>query len=203
MRYGLAITAASAALLPVARAAWGYTSSGGYYVVDTEAANPFTFKVSQSSCDIRSLYYRSYQYSSQASHIGSGLGSATVSIQTIGDYIKITCATSTLNHYYVAHKGDATVYMATYTVRLLVSVAPVVTAEPSIGELRFIARLNSALLTTSAFPESYSGSGSAGTVEGSDVFRDSSGRTYSKFYSSVKFIDDQVHWVATSDAGVH
>ncbi|KAG8900328.1 hypothetical protein FRC01_010174, partial [Tulasnella sp. 417] len=194
MRYGLAITAASAALLPVARAAWGYTSSGGYYVVDTEAANSFTFKVSQSSCDIRSLYYRGaeYQYSSQASHIGSGLGSATVSIQTIGDYIKITCATSTLSHYLVAHKGDATVYMATYT-----------TAEPSIGELRFIARLNSALLTTSAFPQSYSGQGSAGTVEGSDVFRDSSGHTYSKFYSSVKFIDDQVHWVATSDAGVH
>ncbi|KAG8952021.1 hypothetical protein FRC04_005354 [Tulasnella sp. 424] len=194
MRYGTIITAASAALLPVANAAWGYTTSGGYYTVDTQADNTFTFKVSQSSCDITSLYYHGaeYQYGSQASQISSGLGSVTSSIQTIGDYIKITCTTSTLTQYLVAHKGDATIYMATYT-----------TAEPSIGELRFLARLNSALLTTSAFPQSYSGDGTAGAVEGSDVYKDSAGHTYSKFYSSVRFIDDQVHWVSTSNGDVH
>ncbi|KAG8964221.1 hypothetical protein FRC00_003323 [Tulasnella sp. 408] len=194
MRYGLAFAAASAALFPVAYAAWGYTSSGGSYVVDTGSSNSFTFKVSQSSCDITSLYFIGveYQYSSQASHISSGLGSATVSAQTIGDYIKITCVTSTLTQYLVAHKGESTIFMATYT-----------TAEPSVGELRFLARLNSAQLTTSAFPQSYSGQGTAGAVEGSDVYKDSSGQTYSKFYSSVRFIDDQVHWVSTSDGGVH
>lgn len=120
------------------------------------------------------------------------MGSVSFSITTIGDYIKITCTTSTLTQYLVAHNGDSNIYMATYT-----------TAEPSVGELRFIARLNSALLTTSAYPASYSGLGTAGAVEGSDVYYDSSGYTYSKFYSSVRFIDDQVHWVSTSDASVH
>lgn len=33
----------------------------------------------------------------------------------VGDYIKITCETSTLTHYYVAHSGDPIIYMATYT----------------------------------------------------------------------------------------
>jgi rhamnogalacturonan endolyase len=33
----------------------------------------------------------------------------------LGDYIKITCETSTLTHYYVAHSGDPIIYMATYT----------------------------------------------------------------------------------------
>ena len=32
-----------------------------------------------------------------------------------GDYIKITCETDTLTHYYVAHNGDPIIYMATYT----------------------------------------------------------------------------------------
>ncbi|KAG9004202.1 hypothetical protein FRB90_011043 [Tulasnella sp. 427] len=193
MRYAI-LAAASAAIAPVARAAFGYTSSGGYWTVDAGSANPFVFKVSQSSCDITSLVYRSveYQYSSQNSHISSGLGSVTSSITTIGDYIKITCSTSTLTQYLVVHKGDSTVYMATYT-----------TAEPDIGELRFIARLKSDLLTTSAYPQSYSGLGTAGAVEGSDVYKDSSGYTYSKFYSSVRFIEDKVHWVSTSDSSVH
>ncbi|KAG8945494.1 hypothetical protein FRC04_000779 [Tulasnella sp. 424] len=188
------LAAAFAALAPVAHAAFGYTSSGSSYTIDTASANIFTFTVSSASCDITSLYYHGaeYQYSATASHIGSGLGSVSFSITTSGDYIKITCATDTLTHYMVAHNGDSNIYMATYT-----------TAEPSIGELRFIARLNSALLTTSAYPQSYSGDGTAGAVEGSDVYYDSNGYTYSKFYSSVRFIDDQVHWVSTSDSGVH
>lgn len=102
--------------------------------------------------------------------------------------------------------------MATYTVCPLNSFYSLIlltlhsnsqTAEPSIGELRFIARLKSNLLTTSAFPQSYSGSGTAGAVEGSDVYKDGSGYTYSKFYSSVRFIEDKCHWVATSGLDVH
>ncbi|KAG9017222.1 hypothetical protein FRB90_001332 [Tulasnella sp. 427] len=188
------LAAAVAALSSVARATFGYTSSGSSYTIDTASSNIFTFTVSSASCDITSLYYHGaeYQYSATASHISSGLGSVSFSITTIGDYIKITCTTDTLTHYMVAHNGDSTIYMATYT-----------TAEPSVGELRFIARLNSALLTTSAYPQSYSGDGTAGAVEGSDVYKDSNGYTYSKFYSSVRHIDDQVHWVSTSDSGVH
>ena len=32
-----------------------------------------------------------------------------------GDYIKVTCDTSTLTHYLVVHKGDPIIHMATYT----------------------------------------------------------------------------------------
>ncbi|KAG8942971.1 hypothetical protein FRC00_011468, partial [Tulasnella sp. 408] len=193
MRYAI-LAAASAAVAPVAQAAFGYTSSGGYWTVDAGSANSLVYKVNQASCDITSLVYIGvdYQYTSQYSHISSGLGSVSSSITTIGDYIKITCTTSTLTHYLVTKNGDSTIYMATYT-----------TAEPSVGELRFIARLKSNLLTTSAFPQSYSGSGTAGAVEGSDVYKDGSGYTYSKFYSSVRFIEDKCHWVATSGLDVH
>lgn len=66
------------------------------------------------------------------------------------------------------------------------------TAEPSIGELRFIARINKSNL-----PNGYAVSemehGTA--IEGSDVFN-VNGQTHSKFYSSRQFIDDQVHGVS-------
>jgi rhamnogalacturonan endolyase len=42
----------------VATAAFGYTSSGGYYTIDAGSSNPFVFKVNQANCDITSLVYR-------------------------------------------------------------------------------------------------------------------------------------------------
>lgn len=92
---------------------------------------------------------------------------------------KITCTTSTLAHYYVVKSGDSTIYMATYT-----------TAEPDIGELRFIARLNPTTLPSEyPFGVVSTTAGSSSAVEGSDVFI-VSGQTRSKFYSSERFIDD-------------
>jgi rhamnogalacturonan endolyase len=79
----------------------------------------------------------------------------------------------------VVRSGDSTIFMATHT-----------TAEPDIGELRFIARLNNKIL-----PDQYpydvvsTTGGSSSTVEGSDVFV-VNGQTRSKFYSSERFIDD-------------
>jgi len=103
------------------------------------------------------------------------------SLDLTGQFIKITCTTSTLTQYMVAKSGEATIYMATYT-----------TAEPDIGELRFLARLKS-----SALPLEYpfgvvsTTNGASSTVEGSDVFV-VDGQTRSKFYSSQRFIDDAV-----------
>ncbi|PVF96908.1 hypothetical protein CPB86DRAFT_775568 [Serendipita vermifera] len=164
-------------------AAFGYSTSGSTITVDAGSSNSLVFKVNSNTCDITSLVYRGseYQYQSTYSHIASGLGSATVSATTIGSYIKITCVTSTLTHYYVVKSGDSTIYMATY-----------ITAEPSVGELRYIARLNRSLLPN-GIEGSYTDLTSS-TVEGSDVFRASDGKTYSKFYSSVRHIDDQVHY---------
>ncbi|KAG8809134.1 hypothetical protein FRC18_004682, partial [Serendipita sp. 400] len=169
-------------------AAFGYSTSGSTITIDAGSSNTLVIKVNNQSCDITSLVYRGaeYQYQSTYSHIASGLGSATVSVTQSGSYIKVTCVTSTLTHYYVVKSGDSTVYMATYT-----------TAEPSVGELRYIARLNRSLLPN-GIEGSYTDLGSS-TVEGSDVFRASDGKTYSKFYSSVRHIDDQVHYVSGTD----
>jgi rhamnogalacturonan endolyase len=79
----------------------------------------------------------------------------------------------------VVRSGDSTIFLATHT-----------TAEPDIGELRFLARLNNKVL-----PDQYpynlvsTTGGSSSTVEGSDVFI-VNGQTRSKFYSSERFIDD-------------
>ena len=81
----------------------------------------------------------------------------------------------------VAKSGEATIYMATYT-----------TAEPDIGELRFLARLKSSALPLEyPFGQVSTTNGASSTVEGSDVFV-VDGQTRSKFYSSQRFIDDAV-----------
>ncbi|KAL2796419.1 rhamnogalacturonate lyase A [Aspergillus keveii] len=172
-----------------ANAAFGVTNNGDSYTIDANSPNPLRFTVSESSCDITSIYYygAELQYSGKGSHIGSGLGSASVSAVQDGDYVKVTCETSTLTQYFVVHNGDPIIHMATY-----------ITAEPDIGELRFIARLNADLLPNEEpFGDVSTTGGSSSTVEGSDVFV-VNGETRSKFYSSERFIDDHRHCVSGS-----
>lgn len=61
------------------------TTTSSAYTVDAGSANSFQFTVSRSSCDVTSIKYmgNEVQYQSTASHIGSGLGSATVSATTV------------------------------------------------------------------------------------------------------------------------
>ncbi|CAG8410708.1 unnamed protein product [Penicillium salamii] len=171
-----------------ASAAFGITTSSSAYVIDAGSSNPLKFTVSRTNCDITSInfYGSELQYQSTGSHIGSGLGSsATVTATESGDYIKVTCATSTLTHYYVVHKGDPIIHMATHT-----------TAEPSVGELRYIARLNANLLPNEEPFGTVSNIGGGSVVEGEDVFL-VDGQTRSKFYSSERFIDDKIHLTST------
>ncbi|KAF6798826.1 rhamnogalacturonase b [Colletotrichum sojae] len=182
-----------------ALAAFGVTTSGSNLIVDAGSSNALVLSVSKSSCDINSIKFRGneLQYGSKGSHISSGLGSATVESTTIkastGNVIKITCTTSTLTHYLIVKEGEANVYMATY-----------ITAQPSIGELRFIARLNKDILPSEyPFGAVSTTGGSSSTVEGSDVFV-VGGQTRSKFYSSERFIDDKVRCVyGTSPEEIH
>lgn len=173
-----------------ALAAFGYTTSDNNFVIDAGSSNPLIFSVSKSSCDINSIKYRGteLQYSKQGTHIGSGLGKATVSVSQINGstakFIKVACVTSTLTHYMIVKEADSNIYMATY-----------ITAEPSIGELRFIARLLPDKLPSEyPYGEVSTTSGSSSTVEGSDVFV-VNGQTRSKFYSSTRFIDEDSHCV--------
>lgn len=64
--------------------------------------------------------------------------------------------------------------------------------EPDIGELRFIARLNSNLLPNEEPFGDVSTTSGGSAIEGSDVFL-VNGETRSKFYSSERFIDDHRH----------
>ncbi|QRW22552.1 rhamnogalacturonate lyase [Rhizoctonia solani] len=173
--------------LPAALAAFGVTEGSGYIDVDT--GNQLVYRVSTSSGDITSIKYNSveYQYSKKYTQISSGLESATVTYKTSGEYITITITTNTLTQYYVAVSGQSALYIGTH-----------ITAEPSVGELRFIARLDADKLTGSTASDARGGT----AIEGSDVFT-VSGQTRSKFYSSVRFIEDQVHGVTGSGVGVY
>ncbi|KAF2476610.1 Rhamnogalacturonase B [Lindgomyces ingoldianus] len=178
-----------------ALAAFGITTSGSTYVIDAGSENTLKVTVNSKSCDITSILFRGeeLQYQSQYSHISSGLGTATVAAQTINNqYAKITCTTSTLTHYIVVRSGDSTIFMATST-----------SAEPSVGELRFIARLQTSKLPLEyPFGSVSTTGGSSSTVEGSDVFV-VNGQTRSKFYSSERFIDDNVHCVYRDSDAIH
>ena len=104
----------------------------------------------------------------------------------------MTCATSTLTHYLVAKSGDSTIYLATH-----------ITAEPSIGELCFIARLQSSKLPNEyPYGSVSTTAGSSSTVEGSDVFM-VNGQTRSKFYSSTRFIDKDAQCVYGGSDQIH
>ncbi|KAG9218287.1 hypothetical protein CCMSSC00406_0009901 [Pleurotus cornucopiae] len=151
---------------------FGLTESGNSYVVDTSAGLVFT--VEKTSGDITSMLFNGIQAQDQSkrSHIASGIGASSGSV----------------TQYYVARYTDPAIHMATY-----------ISAEPSVGELRFIARLNSNTLPN-GYPQSSIRGGSA--IEGSDVYT-VNGQTRSKFYSSRQFIDDQVHGVTGNNIGAY
>ncbi|KAF8748582.1 Rhamnogalacturonan lyase B, N-terminal [Rhizoctonia solani] len=175
--------------LPAALADFGVTEGSGYIDVDT--GNQLVYRVDSFHVqwDITSIKYNSVecQYSKKYTQISSGLESATVTYKTSGEYITITITTNTLTQYYVAVSGQSALYIGTH-----------ITAEPSVGELRFIARLDGDKLTGSTASDARGGT----AIEGSDVFI-VSGQTRSKFYSSVRFIEDQVHGVTGSGVGVY
>lgn len=140
----------------------------------------------RSNGDVTSLNYRGTEYQSSEggkyTHINSGLGTSTVSAQVYGtNYIKITIQSSgnPVTQYIVAKNGNPALYLATY-----------ITGEVSPGELRWLARLKKGPLPTGIFqPVADQAGGTA--IEGSDVFL-VNGQTRCKFFSSERYIDDQV-----------
>ncbi|KAK7451092.1 hypothetical protein VKT23_012768 [Stygiomarasmius scandens] len=185
-----ALVSLSLLVLPKATA-FGVTESGNSLTIDTSGGLIFT--VDKTNGDITSMKFNGIEAQDQSgkhSQVNSGIGAPCSWVQTGNEdnYIKITCTTTNLTHYYVARRKDPAVHMATFT-----------TAEPSIGLIRYIARLNRATL-----PNGYTVSdvldGTA--IEGSDVFL-VDGQTRSKYYSSRQFIDDQVHGVTGPNIGAY
>lgn len=85
-----------------------------------------------------------------------------------------------------------TIYMGTYTV-----------SEPTVGELRYIMRLAGGLTETyPSFLNDASNTADGTAIEASDVYMVGS-ETHSKFYSSERFIDDNVYCATTTSADIH
>ena len=158
--------------------AFGFIDNGTQFVVDSGAG--LVFKVNKSDGTIPSWVFNGTEYngpSAKGSHIASGLGSTgtTVTATNLGNIIKVTIQTSSANtvaanltHYFVVTNGVNNVYMATY-----------LTAEPGVGEFRWITRLNASLLPNGPIP---SNTGGGTVIESSDVFSVADGTTRSKYY---------------------
>ncbi|WP_286837231.1 rhamnogalacturonan lyase B N-terminal domain-containing protein [Pseudomonas sp. PGPPP1] len=125
----------------------------------------------------------------KASQIASGLGCPQLEVHTVGDVIVVIASTVDLIHYYMANKGRAAIYMATYAPTLL-----------PVGELRFVARFY-----VNKLPKADRGTDSnVGTaIEGKDDFLLPEGRTSSKFYSAEPMINDPLHGVKGPGVAVY
>lgn len=167
------------------------TDNGSRIEVNTGAGLIYT--VNKTNGDIISAKMNGTELngSSKASHIGSGLGSANVTWNTSpsGSTVLITVSTSTLTHYYASRGGENIIYMATY-----------VTAEPSVGELRYIFRGNGSVLT--GVPANSNNRNNTGAIESQDVFGYANGQSTSKYYGNDQAKDLTIRGVTGSGVGV-
>lgn len=180
------LLAVSAAAVP----AYGVVRSGGYLTVSTGAG--LVFKVREAGGDITSITYNGgpeLQAQTKFSHISSGIGASTA-YSVSGSVIKITLSTSTLTHYLLVRQNENNIYMGTY-----------ITAEPAVGELRWITRLNGAVLT--GVPAHSDLRSTTGAIESSDVFGMADGTTRSKYYGNQLAKDLSVRGVTGSGVGVY
>ncbi len=189
--------------------AFGLTTTTNSYTVDTGAQLVFSVaRTTASSAAVGDLtsfklsgteLEAPHSATSRYSHYESGLSSSTVVSATVdpaGNWIMIACddtgATGVgVIQYYIAHKGENNIYMATY--------APGPT-EPSPGEMRYIAYLNWSIFTNHPAPSDTSGGQTV--IESQDVFQDpTTGFTHSKYYGEIRMIDDIDHGATGSLPG--
>ncbi|MEY4489841.1 MAG: hypothetical protein RIQ79_2349 [Verrucomicrobiota bacterium] len=187
------------ALAPAsAFAAFGLTTSSTQYTVDTGGG--LVFKVDRANGNIPSIAWNGTELNDTAkpSGIASGLGSTgtTVSAVTSGSNIIVTVATNSSNgvaagltQYYVVQSGVNNIYMATH-----------VTNEPTVGELRWITRLQSGQFNS--FPANSNNTGNTGAIESSDVFGYANGTSTSKYYGNQRARDLTIRGITGSGKGV-
>jgi len=169
---------------------FGITQSDAYLTVDTGAG--LVFKVRRAGGDITSIRYRGgpeLQAQNKFSHISSGIGAST-SYAVAAGVIKITLTTSSVKHYLLVRQNDNTIYMATS-----------VTAEPTVGELRWITRLKGDVLTT--VPAESNLDGNTGPIESADIFGMPGGQSRSKYYGNQRAIDLTLRGVSGNGVGVY
>lgn len=155
------------------------TEDNDLYKLDT--GNKLVYYVN-ANCNITSILYdgieRQIISNKRRSHINSGLSNVSASSQLneTNTISKITCKTDKLTHYLISKDGEDNIYMATYLME-----------EPSVGELRWITRIDADNFTNFQAP-SYN-AGSIGKTESSDVFSHADGTTTSKYYGNDRAMD--------------
>lgn len=176
---------------PAHAASIGVTDNGSTIVVTTGAGLVYTINKTNGDMTSAKLNGTELNGTNKASQINSGLGSATVTWTTFssGSIVLITCQTSTLTHYYASKYGDNTIYMATY-----------ITAEPSVGELRYLFRGDQNVLTN--VPTYSDLRGNSGAIESTDVYGFSTGYTASKYYGNDQAKDLTIKGATGTGVGV-
>jgi rhamnogalacturonan endolyase len=169
----------------------GVNDNGSKIVVDTGAGLVYTINKTNGDMISCKLNGTELNATNKASQISSGLGSANVTWSTFssGSQVLITCTTSTLTQYYASKYGDNTIYMATY-----------ITAEPSVGELRYVFRGDMNVLNT--VPTYSDLRGNSGAVESTDVYGFSDGHVASKYYGNDQAKDLTIKGATGKNVGV-
>lgn len=167
---------------------------GKFLIIDCGSKPDVVCKVDKANGNLRSILVNGteLQKNARGSHINSGFGkTAKVTSRTIGDDRVLVTVESMVTHYYAFKKGEPDIFMATWTENC-----------PRPGEMRFIARLSSKVLNKGNVDRP--GDDAAGNaIESKDIFIQSDGRTTSKYYSGVRFIDDAIHGSRGSDVGAY
>jgi rhamnogalacturonan endolyase len=185
------VTAPVTPVLPIP-ASFGASTASGLITVNSGAG--LVFKVNATNGDIKSIRYNGgpeMQYWEKGSHIASGLGSAQTSVAytVVDGIVKVAITTPTLTHYLLVRAGDNTIYMGTY-----------ITAEPGVGELRWITRFDAATLPNRPGPSDLAGN--IGFIESEDVFGLAGGESRSKYFGNQRAIDLTLRGATGTGVGV-
>ncbi|MGN7414662.1 rhamnogalacturonan lyase B N-terminal domain-containing protein [Paenibacillus sp. SAF-068] len=190
----IVVMIATAAVYPAStgHAATIYVTDNGSRI-EVNTGSGLVYVVNKTNGDIISAKMNGTELNSnRGSHIGSGLGSSanvTWNTSPSGSTVLITVSTSTLTHYYASRGGENIIYMATH-----------ITAQPSIGELRYIFRGNGSVLT--GVPANSNNRGNTGAIESQDVFGFANGQSASKYYGNDQAKDLSVRGVTGNGVGV-
>ncbi|MEU6258214.1 rhamnogalacturonan lyase B N-terminal domain-containing protein [Streptomyces sp. NPDC047043] len=186
---GAAVAGGTGLLSSASAAAFGYRDDGRNYVVDTGAA--LVFKVSKTTGDITSLAYKGKEYEGYGgkhSHVESGLGASTVTIEQTGSTILIKVVHGAITQWYAARSGQNNVYLWTNK------------ADASFTATRYIVRLKPGM-----FPNTGSDAWDSTTdkiIEAGDVWKRPDGTTHSKHYSGKRTIDYDYVGFTTGSVGL-
>jgi rhamnogalacturonan endolyase len=181
-----------------ASGATGFGVTDGSTSLTVNSGAGLVFVVQKADGSITSIDWRGteLQDASKGSHIASGLGTATLTYSVTNGVALLTATatnavatTGTVIQTMAVRQNENTIYLATHT-----------TAEPDVGELRFIARLKGNILT--GVPPESNNSDSTGNIESTDVFGYADGHTTSKYYGNERAKDLSIRGVTGTNVGV-